>query len=66
LAVTGIAPAEIRAAAAEPGFWAGVLEHLAADERLLTAFAADAGINPTAIGRALAALTGGAWQRNNP
>jgi hypothetical protein len=66
LAVTGIAPAEIRAAAAEPGFLAGVLEHLAADERLLTAFAADAGIDPAAIGKALATLNGGAWERESP
>lgn len=66
LAVTGIAPAEIRAAASEPGFLAGVLEHLTADERLLTAFAADADIDPAAIGKALATLSGGAWERDSP
>ncbi len=66
LAVTGIAPAEIRLAAREPGFLVGVLEHLAANERLLTAFAADAGVDPADIGKALATLSSGAWERDNP
>ena len=35
LATTGIGPAQIRAAAQEPGFLAGVLSYLAGDERLL-------------------------------
>jgi len=64
LAMTGIGPAEIRTAAAEPGFLAGVLEHIAADERLLTEFASEAQINPADIGKALAALGGGAWERD--
>ena len=34
LAMTGIAADEIRAAAREPGFLAGVLEHMLADESL--------------------------------
>ena len=62
LAATGIGPAEIRAAAQEPGFLIGVLDHLAADERLLSAFAAEAGVDPSDIGKALAAL-GGHWER---
>jgi Protein of unknown function (DUF3572) len=66
LAMTGIGPAEIRVAAREPGFLAGVLEHLASDERLLTAFAADAGVDPADIGKALATLSGGAWERESP
>jgi hypothetical protein len=65
LAITGIGPAEIRAAAREPGFLIGVLDHLAADERLLTAFAAEAGIDPPAIGKAIVAL-GGHWEREIP
>ena len=40
LAATGIGPTEIRAAAGEPGFLAGVLDYLAADDRLIAAFAA--------------------------
>jgi Protein of unknown function (DUF3572) len=65
LAVTGIGPAEIRAAAREPGFLIGVLDHLAADERLLAAFAAETGVDPSAIGKALAALDGH-WEREIP
>src|SRR5258705_10938678 len=40
LAMTGIGPDSIRAAAREPQFLLGVLDHLAADEPLLLAFAA--------------------------
>jgi hypothetical protein len=65
LAITGIGPAEIRVAAREPGFLTGVLEHLAADERLLAAFAVEAAIDPSAIGKAIVAL-GGHWEREIP
>jgi hypothetical protein len=66
LAISGIGPAEIRAAAAEPGFLAGVLEYLAGDEGLLTAFAADRTIDPAVIARAHAALGGNPWERAVP
>jgi hypothetical protein len=65
LAVTGIGPDQIRPASSELGFLAGVLEHLAGDERLLTAFATEAGVDPAAIGKALDTLSGGAWQRDH-
>jgi hypothetical protein len=65
LAVTGIGPAEIRAASREPGFVLGVLEYIAGDERLLSAFAAETGGNPADVGKALAAL-GGHWEREIP
>jgi hypothetical protein len=65
LAATGIGPAEIRASAREPQFLAGVLDHVAADERLLLAFAADAGFDPADIAKAQAAL-GGRWERDLP
>ena len=65
LATTGIAPAQIRAAAQEPGFLIGVLDYLAGDERLLSAFAAETGVDPTDVGKALAAL-GGHWEREIP
>ena len=58
LALTGIEPDQIRAAAREPGFFAGVLEHMLSDESLLIAFADSAGINPAEIARARAALGG--------
>jgi len=56
LGLSGIAADDIRAAAREPGFLAGVLEHMLADESLLVAFASSAGIDPAAIARARAAL----------
>ena len=62
---TGIGPAEIRAAAREPGFLVGVLDYLAGDDRLLTAFAAECGFDPADIGKAMAAL-GGHWEREMP
>lgn len=65
LAVTGIGPAEIRAAAAEPGFLAGVLDYLVSDERLLTEFAAESGNDPATIAAARLAL-GGGWERDLP
>ena len=39
LALTGIAPESIRAAAREPEFLLGVLDHVAGDDALLLAFA---------------------------
>ena len=65
LAVTGLASAGIREAALEPGFLAGVLEHMLGDESLLLAFAASAGIDPAGIARARRAL-GGNWERDLP
>ena len=52
LGMTGIPHEEVRAAAGEPGFLAGVLEHMLADESLLVAFADSAGIDPAVIARA--------------
>src|SRR5262245_63421658 len=45
LVMTGIGPDSIRAAAREPQFLLGVLDHLAADEPLLLAFAAASAID---------------------
>ena len=66
LAVTGIGPEAIREAAREPQFLAGVLDHVAADERLLIEFAAEAKIKPEAVMRAAVALGGGLWERDMP
>jgi Protein of unknown function (DUF3572) len=62
---SGIPAEQIRAAAAEPGFLAGVLAYMLADETLLRAFADRAGIDPAAIAGAASAL-GGAWERDLP
>ena len=56
LVSTGIEAAEIRTAARDPDFLAGVLEHMLADESLLIAFADSAGIDPAAVARARSAL----------
>lgn len=50
LALTGIGPEDIRQAAHDRHFLAGVLDYLAGDEELLVAFAAHAGVDPTTIG----------------
>lgn len=52
LSLSGLDPADLRRAAASPGFFAGVLDFILEDESLLLAFAADHGINPAAIVRA--------------
>ena len=56
LDLTGIPSAQIRAASREPGFFAGVIEHMLADESLLIAFADSAGIDPAEVARAHSAL----------
>jgi hypothetical protein len=66
LAVTGIGPAEIRAAAHEPGFLGGVLDYVASDERLIADFTADAGLDPADINRSRAMLAGAPWERDVP
>jgi len=59
LGMTGLPVQQIRAAAQEPGFLAGVLEHMLGDESLLIAFAQSAGIDPAEVARAAGALGGG-------
>jgi Protein of unknown function (DUF3572) len=66
LALSGIGPDSIRAAAAEPGFLAGVLAYLGEDEALLVAFAAEAGVKPSAVDRARTVLAGHDWEREVP
>jgi hypothetical protein len=58
LAITGLGPENLRAAAGQPGFFASVLAHVVEDEPLLLAFAADAGIGPERVARAQAVLAG--------
>src|ERR1700687_4160059 len=56
LALTGLGPQSLRAAAREPSFLLGVLDHVASDETLLLAFVNENGIDPEAVGRARDAL----------
>lgn len=59
LALTGIEAAEIRQAAAQPGFMAGVLHFIAAHEPTLMEFAEAASIPPEEIVKAMRALPAG-------
>ena len=52
LSVTGLGPHNLRAAAADPTFYGSVLDYLLADEPLLVAFAANAGVDPADIAQA--------------
>ena len=65
LDATGIEATQIRAAARERGFLAGVLEHMLADESLLIAFASSTGIDPAEVARARGAL-GNKRDRHGP
>jgi hypothetical protein len=58
LSITGLGPHNLRKAADDPGFYRSVLEYLLADERLLLAFAADAGLKAGDVAKALETLRG--------
>ncbi len=66
LSETGLGPDQIRAAAAEPGFLAGVLSHLASNEQLAKDFAAEASCDPADLFKAHVALGGQPWEREVP
>ncbi|MBD0416344.1 DUF3572 domain-containing protein [Oryzicola mucosus] len=52
LALTGIEIRNIRAAAAEPGFLAGVMQFIVAHEPTLLRFAEDSGLSPAEVVKA--------------
>jgi hypothetical protein len=56
LALTGMGPAEIRDAARERHFLAGVLDYVIGDEELLIAFAGHAEVDPSTVTVARRAL----------
>lgn len=58
LSLTGIGPADLRVAARESGFLAGVLEFFLADESLLLSFVEEVQVRPTMIAAARHALAG--------
>jgi hypothetical protein len=58
LSLTGIGPESIRAAAREPGFLLGVLDHIVGNESLLVAFANQNEIDPDDVARARHVLSG--------
>jgi hypothetical protein len=49
LAATGLGPATLRSAAAQPGFLLAVLDHLAGSDSLLLEFAGNAGVSPESV-----------------
>lgn len=59
LDMSGIEASQIRAAAAEPGFMAGVLRFIAAHEPTLNAFASAENLHPASVLSAMRALPGG-------
>jgi hypothetical protein len=65
LSVTGLASEDIRQAARQPDFLAGVLDHMLGDETLLLAYADSAGIDPADIAKARRAI-GGQWEPDLP
>lgn len=56
--VTGLSPADMRTAAAEPGFLAGVLDFILAHEPTLMAFSDQSGHAPQTVGEAARKLPG--------
>ncbi len=58
LAVSGLGPDSIRAAAHEPGFLVSVLEHLLADEPLLLIFCEEESLRPQSVWHARLILGG--------
>jgi hypothetical protein len=58
LALSGLQPHDIRAAASTPGFLAGVLQHIMDDDRIAAAFGAETGLSSEELTAAAAVLGG--------
>jgi hypothetical protein len=58
MAVTGLAPAAIRAQAGKRAFLGGLLDYLRSDQTLLLIFAESEGLEPASIDAACFRLTG--------
>jgi Protein of unknown function (DUF3572) len=58
LSLTGIGPASLRQAAADPAFLGGILDFLLQDEPLLLGFAEESGLAPAAVAMARRRLAG--------
>jgi hypothetical protein len=57
LAETGLGPDNLRASADDPGFLPAVLQYLAANETILTAFASEESVDPSLVIAARTALS---------
>jgi len=58
LSLSGLGPHNLRKAATEPTFLGAVLNHVAGDEKLLIAFAADQNVRPEVVMNAREVLVG--------
>jgi hypothetical protein len=58
LALSGLQPQDVRAAASTPGFLAGVLQHIMDDDRIAAAFGAEAGLSSEELTAAAMVLGG--------
>ncbi|MGL4634490.1 MAG: DUF3572 domain-containing protein [Beijerinckiaceae bacterium] len=65
LALTGLGPENLRAAAQEPHFLGQIVNHIADNESLLLAFAANQGLAPEKIMRAQHLLSGPPHERED-
>ena len=63
LALSGLGPETIRAAAHDSQFLAGVLDYVTGDETLLTAFAKHSQVAPEQVMQAHHMLAGPRWER---
>ena len=66
LAVSGIGPESLRAAAQDARFLAGVLDYVVGDEQLLIDFAKEVGVTPVDVQNARRVLGSGDWERDVP
>ncbi len=66
LALTGLAPDEIRAASERPGFLASVLQHIMDDDRIALAFATEQSLTADELNAASRALGNSRWEREDP
>jgi len=62
----GLGPQSLRATAGSPGFLAAVLEHVASDEALLIAFAAEQGVSTPPRSTRAPGVAGGGRERESP
>lgn len=65
LAASGVGPEALRQGARDPDFLAGVLDHIAAEDGRIIAFADHAEVTPDTVNRARHVL-GSDWERDGP
>jgi hypothetical protein len=66
LALSGLDPTNIRTAARQPEFLAGILEFVLGDERLVMAFTQALDVPPERVAQARTVLAGQPWEREIP